>query len=808
MSATHNFLIRTIYHSICAHIKLCKEVVAERKGIVPTGEHSSTVFELSGEVADEFFGSPVNADEAATVANPLAGIADYLERTGNMEAPIIAASTARETKFAAIPGDDVNVETLMDLLKKIRRARITYLVENMRQNEKEAKEKLDWLPHILIVFDEAHHLSSKLNPKVAMTVKEKKNLLSTVLSTDPFKIFRRVTRNSNFYWTYAWSITVSTNSSMSNFSPARADDPSVRASEKITIIPPFIYEGSFDIFAHENYRKIWLPVEGQELVVPQDAKEYIFSWKRVKHILSCGRPLFYSFVEAKMGIAMFERTMANIDEWPVEAKSAFDELLEVIVKKMNGGNSGALIKGTIEDKSLLFALFSGSVGMYAFPEVLLDREDMIRRRLCWVLSYNIETKDCEIAYPSEGIFNCVLSLLLNQHSTKLLEGFFDTDIFAFFNKPAFKKQYSYWQVTEVLARLVILLAFHHTLRMPIIGDAPKASHLSNLLHPRLAKDLLNKFALRANDTSEIDKFFKALGKEYEGAMTTFGYFQEVREVGNPLEFVQSMLFRGSAKYFPNARQPGADAVLPLVMPDGSYGVILVQVKGVQANVVGDGKWPTKKDDITAAMNAGITEVTCRNSFVKKSMRLCTIEGAFGARDQSTVIESVDQSSSATEIPHKRTRDSSGKFVKGESSGSGGKGASTDVRELNIKHCIRLIINLKTFIEADQPRIRFFRDLNGPVLAIQTDGTLPFLEQSQSNFVKNALSFKKRDWEGNLSRYEAHLGFPTADDKDGEPYNSAFFGHSHDDESCIAKSRGVEELLYGPRPRNFYPRTES
>ena len=804
MTATHNFLSRTIYHAICARIKTCKEVVSRRDGKVPeqTGDSISTIPELTEDVAEEFFRSAVDAD-AATAANPLSGIAMYLEKSTNMDPPIIDADTPRETKFECISGGGVDEEKLTLLLNHIRNARVTYLVKTMGQNKDVVNQKLGWLPHVLLVFDEAHHLTAKLNENAKMTVIDEGDFFST----DPFKIFRRTTRNSNFYWTYAWSITVSTNSSMSNFSPTREDDPSVRDLEKVTIIPPFIYEDSFDIFAHDNYRKIWQP--GYK-VVPQNGLMYIYSWDRIRHILSCGRPLFYSFVEAKMGSNKLSQPLEISDEWPNEAQVAFDDLITMIGMKMNGGNSGSLEM----DKSLLYALFAGSVGMYSFPEVLLNREDMIRRRLSWVVSYNIETKDCEIAYPSEGIFNCVLSLMLDRHLVELLKNFSNDDIFAFFNKPGFKKQFSYWQVTEVLARLMILLAFHRTLpvtrsdaastesmleRMSI--NFTNSSHLSRLLYPRLVKELFYKFSLLPNDRLEIDKFFVALGKEYDGALTTFGYFQEVRELGNPLEFVQSMLFRGSAKYFSNTSQPGADAVLPLVMADGSYGVILVQIYGVQANVVDRGEWPIDSDDLTAAINAGLTEDTYPNSFVKKNMRLCTIEGVFGFKDQSTSTTKpakvVNSAVKSAKLATKRlSKSSKEKFVECANP------VEPTKAKCNIKHCIRIIINLKPSMEKKNPRIRFFQDLKGPVLAIQTDGN-PFLMERELCFVKDALSFKARDWQGNLPRFEAHLCSPPANDR--EPYNPAFYGYLHDDDISLFKIRGVDERLYAQRPRDFYPK---
>ena len=71
---------------------------------------------------------------------------------------------------------------------------------------------------------------------------------------------------------------------------------------------------------------------------------------------------------------------------------------------------------------------------------------------------------------------------------------------------------------------------------------------------------------------------KAIGKRFSGCYTHFGYFQECDEALRPGASCRAMLYRGSARYLPKDH-PGANIILPLVLSDGKYGLVLIQVKG-------------------------------------------------------------------------------------------------------------------------------------------------------------------------------------------------------------------------------------
>ena len=404
--------------------------------------------------------------------------------------------------------------------------------------------------------------------------------------------------------------------------------------------------------------------EKEQEVVPNSAVDYIYSWRHIKHLVSCGRPLFYSYVEAQMTEDGWERQWesTSISEWTPKATAAFANLVRMIIEKVNGGNNlekilPSMLRGKF-DNTLMYALLAASVGLYSFPDVM-DKSDMVRLRMAWIVSSNVETNDLEIAYPSEGIFNMVLSMLLEMNLEKLITDVTFEEIMSFFAKPGYQKQFEYCQVASVLTRLVFLLAHH---RSPpkargkddasireVLEDAsmveriPTLSNLRQLLYPRLAKDVLGKFVIehedkvklginsKIDDKSEIASFFAALGEEYYGALTTFGYFYEMRSAHNPLEFIQSMLYRGAARYFAaDMENPGADVILPLILPGGNCGVILIQVVGVKNNILASGHWPKDHEEskLRELEEEGIEKDRIPTDFVWECMEDCTIAGAF------------------------------------------------------------------------------------------------------------------------------------------------------------------------------------
>lgn len=72
--------------------------------------------------------------------------------------------------------------------------------------------------------------------------------------------------------------------------------------------------------------------------------------------------------------------------------------------------------------------------------LLLEKTEMVRRDMSWLVTYNHETQDMKISYPSKGIFNYALSICLEQKLEDLAKNATTNDVLAFFAKPTSKKQ--------------------------------------------------------------------------------------------------------------------------------------------------------------------------------------------------------------------------------------------------------------------------------------------------------------------------------------------------------------------------------
>lgn len=129
----------------------------------------------------------------------------------------------------------------------------------------------------------------------------------------------RTNRKDDFCWQYAWSLMISTNGAISNFTPTKKEDPSLRKDENVVLLPPFIYNHSMDVLAIE-FNSMALKRENT-----MNGVEYIYRWKRLGHILTCGRPLFYSFIEGNINDFLISATSENYDilHWPRAIQMSF-----------------------------------------------------------------------------------------------------------------------------------------------------------------------------------------------------------------------------------------------------------------------------------------------------------------------------------------------------------------------------------------------------------------------------------------------------------------------------------------------------
>ena len=779
MSLVHAFITRIYYHSIDVNLNKANIRIDASGKIIDETEEAWNKFFSKAIEADDAMGSSVMGDFDAFLKNHESG-----EAVGHFR------SDPRMSKFASF-GVDVE-QKLKNLLDGIRQARIRFLMRMLGLSDQDASDMLNWLPHTLTVFDEAQHLSSKLGnfPDLRFINDDGRTLV-----TDGFRTFRRTSRNSDFYWDYSWSLIISTNGSMANFTPKKTEDPSLRVDELVVLLPPFIYHHSMDVLATE-FETVALRDERF-----LDGVDYIYGWQRLGHVLSCGRPLFYSFVESFLRGDLLKTLCGknyDISYCPAKANAAFGALFSMLEKKINRGCNFTDLsaRGSKIEDLLIYALLSSAVGLYSSPEHIDDKSDLVRNRMAWVTSFNMDSQDVEICYPSEGIFNCFMALVLNKVLHRYLESSLEKglNILQFFSKPATKKQFASWQVTEILARLLFLFAIYKTPKVPRprtpVKDenkegssqdhVPIDSRVEKMLYPRNLKALLENFARPSRnrkkeerdsgDIGEIANFMEALGGKFNDCMTTFGYFQESLEATRPLEFAKTMLFRGSAKYLPPGHK-GADLVLPLVLKNGEYGLVLIQVKGIDENILAVGDPPKESSESAPKPKEenekklpSFDEIDRKQrptATIRGYMDGCTIPGVFGMTERKNMSQDVKDDL-------KRLRE--------------------EYRDFPV---IRILLNLR---DGQPSGVKMFRDGYGPFLCIQTRGEHDFMKISESRFIVKSILTAGKSLDGKLPRLDRAMRDspqPHSPYLTDRPFNPAYLGILQDNDLDIFSGRYLD-----------------
>lgn len=92
--------------------------------------------------------------------------------------------------------------------------------------------------------------------------------------------------SSQFYWNHPLALITSTNSLMANFTPFKKFDSSFRADDLAVLVSPILYHQTLGVLA-KHFRNL-----EHQAVISDNVAEYVYGWKRVGYILSCGRPLF------------------------------------------------------------------------------------------------------------------------------------------------------------------------------------------------------------------------------------------------------------------------------------------------------------------------------------------------------------------------------------------------------------------------------------------------------------------------------------------------------------------------------------
>ena len=181
-----------------------------------------------------------------------------------------------------------------------------------------------------------------------------------------------------------------------------------------------------------------------------------------------------------------------------------------------------------------------------------------------------------------------------------------------------------------------------------------------------------------------------------------------------------------------------------------------------------------------------------NAYVRNNMILCNINGVFGY------------------LPLKAGKPSSRNVEESERRAA----LRSEYADFPV---IRMIINISsTPPHASQCVL----DSEGPILAIQTDGTdMPFLKAEEQTFFRIALSSAERCSEGKLERLEAHLHEPPITRTFMSPYNPTFAGYLHDNDGDIfggayshivsgddakQKEERISSKVPSDRPQFYYP----
>jgi hypothetical protein len=363
----------------------------------------------------------------------------------------------------------------------------------------------------------------------------------------------------------------------------------------------------------------------------------------------------------------------------------------------------------------------------------------------------MEEENLKVDFPSEGVLNLFSGLLICRKFGEFLltgcgtSGDGPMTALLFFAKPSTQKSFSTWQISEILSRFIFLHSFHSTPPMDLPANAQIDLLNMQLFAPRLMKSFLEQMV----SANVVNDFLEALGSRFEGCYTHFGYFQEADEAVSPGVACRAMLYRGCGRYLPR-NHPGADFMLPLVLQNGRYGLVLVQVKGV-------------REDLLEPRS---------NTVVIKAMEKCSIFGVFGMNADDLRL---GQAEKKRRLELQRTYKS---FP-----------------------VIRILINLSNVGGNGHNGSRVFNDGLSPVLIIQTTGDnmfkpIPTTQNSPApdeyaiqlgalrKFSAASVAIAIDAVEGKLPKYLAQRRDPPIDLSSRMPYNPVFRGILHDNDRDV------------------------
>jgi hypothetical protein len=695
---------------------------------------------------------------------------------------------------------DYSFKALEKLLEDNRKTRVKLMVEKLYSNlsitesgEKEMKliSDLSTLPYTMIIFDEAQNLLSTYNKTDFYLVT---NYDGSTCEIDLFRLIRRSFRISPFNWRFIWGMFLSTNTNITNFIPTPEEDPSLKLLKDTFILPPFLMNCNFDVFAQKFYDRAY------EIAKP---KEYIYNLQRIIDIISCGRPLFYTnfynYDPSLKGILSEKANIPWINTWS-SLKDSLSCLYKLCEIKISGKEESDIVDLISENENVKFAVISAAIGILNIPSVV-DKRELLRNHMAWLVAADVRGDGgLEITYTSEGFFNSVMAKALEQY-TKSREL-----PLSFLENSYSKTFFDTGETGEIVCRFLFLLAILRTkIVFPAEFSQPSNdlnfNKISSIFYPRRVDDFLEKFVCRNMVKTFLDfcdafycKTTNTNENVFSDSLIAFSYFHRCKTVENPVEFTRAMLYRGCAR-ITRAGHPGADFILPLVSGDDRLGNILVQVKFVTQHYLKVKYCKLSKEDREEQMRdllnkfkedginpANLDENSkCTTTFFRKSISTFNLNKIFGAS-----AENKDFDKTSPPNTQKRLKSDDSKIRRKntpnpeQSSDQKRKHPdSVDDKKLNRPFpSLRIFIAIREDSEIIST-VEF--DEFGPILLIETNGEHPFLGVNEKNMISNIIKKSSRSDVPIQELWGQYFGPTHSRISSDKPVNPVYFDKSIDDD---------------------------
>ena len=417
------------------------------------------------------------------------GLEDYL-KSDDTRCQNINNSCPYLSQIDPIPYNDkaaVTENSVKDKLERVVECRIDYLCRKFAAIESDHEKRrkiislqIKSIPPVLLLLDEAQHLLANNEDKYSVI-----NSDGELWKMDVHKLFRRSLRISNFLWKHCWGFTVSTNTALVNFFPTLEEDPSLRKWGPTTTVPPFIFDGNYNVFASE-YLKI-----GSDSCVCISSCEYLKSWARFLHVASCGRPLYYSHLITEMNMNLEELNHLKSKQftkyWPSNCENGFTTLYDLILRKAAGGLttefSYADLQIYLRYPDLAYSMLSAATGMHFIPATI-NKNELVKSHMAWVVSADTFTQEYNIVYPAEGSYNSIIAHTVSVNAHLVLNSKCLQEILF---SPSSKRYFDTSQISEIVSHLYFLFIIFDT---PSINTAePDTSKSHKAERPKITGNI-------------------------------------------------------------------------------------------------------------------------------------------------------------------------------------------------------------------------------------------------------------------------------------------------------------------------------